>query len=363
MKREKALLVKNQMANFVIENFDETPSGSVRPRFAVKRSFLNGYQKFVAAGGNGSYNTWLDVTAQLHVRVAKNEERDEFSCPHCKTWKAQWELQLRPLQNKEPLSLSEKRKKQELEENLSLLKYHQQLAAVMRAGDRKLLEDLVPGQMLAHGDFTTFNPVDEEGFLGVYVLVFRWRERIGGEVFSAVLYCTAAGDIDAPKDKDFVHSTFRALHSAGFFDDTRELMHFSDTGTAHFRNSNSLYLFSLFQRDTGIKVRICVYAACHGHNSCDSNAGVAKKIVRYQAQGLEKEGGLWDRTFLRQCMQSQRGAAALEIPIEELPKLVAPIDSITQFHDFTFDNDEIICRKWFGAEAEEAIKRVTWRLL
>ena len=75
--RPRALAIKTNMANFIIDEFDATPSGSVRPRFAVQRSFLNGYQKWAAQGQGGSYNMFLDVCHQLHVRIAKNEARDE----------------------------------------------------------------------------------------------------------------------------------------------------------------------------------------------------------------------------------------------------------------------------------------------
>lgn len=353
------------MANYIIDNFDETTSGSIRPRFAVRRSFLNGYQKFCAAGGRGSYTTWLDVCSQLHVCKAKSEAVDEFSCPHCRHGEMEWKLQLANLEQQagtRALTAVEKRQQHHLQENIKLLSYHKNLSTQMRLGDQTLLRELQPGQMLCHGDFTSFHPVDEEGSLGVYVLVFRWRESVGGSVFCAVLYCMSSV-ADVPKDKDFVHSTFRTLYGAGFFEGVTELVHFSDTGTAHFRNSNSLYLFSLFQKDTGIRVRICVYAACHGHNACDSNAGVVKNIVRYQAQELEISGGLWDKEFLRSCMQKQRGASAVEIHIESMPDLVRTIPEILQYHDFSFDQNAIICRKWFGATHPDAWKRVKWELL
>lgn len=67
--RPRALAIKTNMANFIIDEFDATPSGSVRPRFAVQRSFLNGYQKWAAQGQGGSYNMFLDVCHQLHVRM------------------------------------------------------------------------------------------------------------------------------------------------------------------------------------------------------------------------------------------------------------------------------------------------------
>lgn len=181
------------------------------------------------------------------------------------------------------------------------------------------------------------------------MLVMRWREKVDGVVFCAVLYCNPT-DPGASKNKDFVHSTFRLLHEAGMFEGITSITHFSDTGTAHFRNANSLYLFSLFQQETGIKVRICVYPSYHGHNLCDSNAGVAKQIVRYHAQTLEVSGGLWDVAFVRGCLQSQRGATLLDVLLDNRPNFVQPIKDISQFHDFSIPkNGEIACRYFFDS--------------
>lgn len=353
VERPRLQLVRNAMANFVIDAFDMTPSGSVRPRLAVQRSFLNGYNSYFASSSNvgGGYKMFLNVCQQMHVGMAKHDLRDAFSCPHCKGSNA-WRLRANELQkvlaNGLKLGRQESEELQELQAKLDLLKYHQELSAAMRQADRDVLENLIPGEMLAHGDFTTFPVVSDGSFLGVYVLVFRWREVQDGPIFSSVLYCIPS-DMDASKDKDFVSSTFRALFAADFFKDIQRVTHFSDTGTAHFRNANSLYLFSLLQQTTGIQFRVCVYPSYHGHNLCDSNAGVAKKIVNHQAQGLEVTGALWDRSFLLDCLNMQRGAQVMQIPIEVNPKFVRPLEDISQFHDFTFDdNGSVLCRNWPG---------------
>lgn len=351
VKRPRAVAIKSAMGNYIIDHFDETASGSRRPRLAVKRSFLNGYRKFKADGGIGSYDTFLDVCAQLHVGIAKNEDRDEFSCPHCKGAK-KWENEVTSLESqlKKATKVEAKRIGNDiakLRENIDLLKYHQNIAAAMRVADRQMLDELVPGEMHMHGDFTTFNPIDEDGSLGVYVLVVRWREDIGGPTFCAVLYCISTQE-DTTKDKDFVHSTFRILHEAGFFEGVHQITHFSDTGTAHFRNTNSLHLFSLFQHETGIKVRMNVYPAYHGHNLCDANAGVSKRIVRVQAQDLELTGGLWDKAFLKECMNQQRGAQTVDVPVQQRKKMVQTIRGIQQYHSFEFEAEQLVCRKFFG---------------
>jgi hypothetical protein len=232
--------------------------------------------------------------------VAAATEVDEFTCNYCRKGRAGLENTILRLEGLVKRSSVEERELSDSRAMLAQLIHHQNLAVVCRHADKAILNDLRPGQLHCQGDFTTLNNVDGGAKLGVYVLVLRWREKIGGVILCSVLYCTPSEEGRFSKDKDFVNSTFRLLWLSGFLEPYDQIFHISDTGrcvclknsmvetasvctgTAHFRNINSLYLFYLLQRESGKKFRLLQYAPKHGHNLCDSNAGVVKRIVHYQ---------------------------------------------------------------------------------
>jgi hypothetical protein len=186
------------------------------------------------------------------------------------------------------------------------------------------------------------------------VFVFAYLDAQGA-VATKYLDCIPFLNAVESKDWCFVETVFRGFQKAGFFLGFHEILWWSDTGPNHFRVSNTLYFFRLFQMEHKIKMRIFFFAPYHGHSKCDGHIGAIARKLAKQAGKLAKSALIWDKAFVEKCIAELRNTFLTKHLItRELPR-VQTLAGIKQYLCFEFDDakvDSVDCRVVCGVPSQ-----------
>jgi hypothetical protein len=80
VERPRSIAIKTEMADFICEQFDNTPSGSTHPRLQVRGSFWQGYCGYP---GPGSFGTFLKLCHQVSLCCCCSEVNVVIAACHC----------------------------------------------------------------------------------------------------------------------------------------------------------------------------------------------------------------------------------------------------------------------------------------
>lgn len=347
---------------------DETAVPQSGDKKEVFRSFISlsaSWKEYLIACATSSegidpagFKHFKRAWKSLGVRKSSHSAFDFFSCTIChgaKTHVFKLREQIAKLQagglpsNGEILSLFAKISLIEVH----VLKFEQQRKVFLEQRDRLLR----PGIGHLTADFGTFELQSGSGKMGdlVFVLATMTTE---GEVLTRYIDCVPYLDSSESKDWCFVESVFRGLQRAGFFSGLEEILWWSDTGPNHFRVSNTLFFFRLFQIEMGIRMKIHFFAPYHGHSKCDGHIGAIVQKVRLRANSLADSGDTWDKAFVEQCIQELNFTFLTKHVIFRREPRVKTLEGIKKYLVFQFDttdpgaSDSVDCGEICGSKWE-----------
>jgi len=144
-----------------------------------------------------------------------------------------------------------------------------------RSSQKEQLRNLKKNEILVIQDFTKFRDIDS-GHVSDLVLVLHAKDE-SGEIYRQYFNYYAE---DAKQTFAFVRDVWLLLFSSEVFKGIERILVWSDNGPQHFKVKKTLAFFSLLQAKHGVKIQVNFFGENHGHNICDSDAGVQKKKVK-----------------------------------------------------------------------------------
>ena len=330
----------------------------------VYRSFVavsRAYQDYLEAALDGEqvdsagFKLFQEAWTELGVKKASHSRFDFFSCVICngatariKVLQSQVE-KLRNIDGSERAILCLDGKVAAIEAHCLITKAQRNAFLTSRSKLRK-------GVLHLTADFGTFPIQNGTGKVADLVLVFAYFE--GDAIQTQYVDCIPYLDGIESKDWCFVESAIRGLHSAGFFRPFSEILWWSDTGPNHFRVSNTLYFFRLFQIETGLKIQIHFFAPYHGHSKCDGHIGaIARKLTLY-SQKFAGTTDVWDKSFVEKSICELKRTFLTKHIINRRNPRVETLKGIKGFLIFSFDesvDNSVDCQIMDGAKVQRQI--------
>jgi len=217
-------------------------------------------------------------------------------------------------------------------------------------------EALEPGVLFITSDFGVHQVQMSEGGNGQLpdlVLVLHFLNGLG-ELVHCYLDCLPLRDQHESKDWNYVASVFDELFASGFFAPFTKIIWWSDTGPAHFRTSNTLYYWRMFQDRTNITVEVYFFAPYHGHSMCDGHIGAISRAVTFAGNKLNGDLARWNRLWVEEKIASLNMTHVVQVAINRTPKVVRTLTGVRNYLVFSFNRgqpDTVTCSRMCGDAA------------
>lgn len=321
-------------------------------------------------GGTAGKLVFARATARAHLRKAKHDRVDYFSCPTC--------LGARDrvsdlLVRSEVVAANpgyDAKQLLALQTELAELQLHLNMDRHQQQSFRAMLDSLPVGRMVVVMDFGT-----HEVKLGAkpgtdtfsdLIFVRYWRDRESGVLLWDYIDCIGAEDDPRHQANHLgvVQTAWLTLLEQGRFDEAREIFIWTDCGPKHFRTSNTLYFYSVIQSVYKKAITVCFFFPRHGHNPADRHHGSMKRHLACVLKFSAETGQVPGRAQLMEELEKCTRTTAVTLPeIAELHHEVKTMDGIQQYLVFTFpDVDGVLavdCAKFCG---DEPVRRYMQKL-